>query len=132
MAVAWFCGFSSTHLSHQSNLSWRFLCPHSPGISFCCIPLIRFIRRRESVISFRGFFLLGPAELGVPLKTGKGVHGSRGFFLVFPMHTGNLPRLVLNEGSTSALDYYKRARCAYIMRTLCSMPRPESEMRCDL
>jgi hypothetical protein len=51
----------------------------------------------------RGFLILGCVESGVLKEIGEGVHDSLGLLRFFPLHTGTLTRLVLNEGFSSAL-----------------------------
>lgn len=110
----------------------------SSGISFVLSVRLSLFVASHSSGSFGGegvsslsFSMLSFRDLRsrASLKTGKGVHGSRVIWCF--LCTGNFSRLVLNEGSTSALDYYRRARCAYIMRSFVLL-NTQAKVKCDV
>ena len=92
-------GYVGCPLSDSAVSSGIFFCLVGRLYLLCGILYLTSSALQLVGVSPQGF--TGPAELGVPLKTGKGVCGSR-VSLVFFMHKCTLSRLVLNEGCTSA------------------------------
>lgn len=94
----------------------------SPSHFLPCIPLIWLISVARFISFFRGFSLLsGTGGVGRPSRLAR-ASTARGSLWCF-LCTQAISRLVLNEGFISALDYYRRARCAYIMGNLVFSPR---------
>jgi hypothetical protein len=112
MAVAWFCGVFLTHASLQSISLGPLLCPVSGSFSFVAFHSSGSSDCERVHPSTRGFPFRHRWHLASPLTTEdwQGRLGLLGFWCFLCTHATFLDwYLVLNEGFTSALDYYNSA-----------------------